>query len=201
MRARKGRAGLLNLSVEPSFAARWLVLRLGPISAARPEFDLRLAATAELADFVGEEVDAAIRHGRGDWPGLTAERLMSARAYPVCSPGLWTDERPLSVPSDLRLHTLLHEDSDGPWREWLTAARVEGVDAGRGPQFDDGHLALAAAEAGQGVALADQPLAAPAIATGRLVRLFTTEIGTDKAMAGLSEAHRPPPRLRRSGTG
>ena len=106
---------------------------------------------------------------------------MSARAYPVCSPGLWTDERPLSVPSDLRLHTLLDEDSDGPWREWLTAARVEGIDAGRGPRFDDGHLALAAAEAGQGVALADEPLAAPAIATGRLVRLFTTEIGTDKA--------------------
>ena len=181
MRARRGRAGVLTLSVEPSFAARWLVLRLGRFSAAHPGIDLRLAATADLADFARDEVDAAIRHGRGSWPGLAALRLMSARAFPVCSPDLPTPARPLRVPDDLRHHTLLHEDDDGPWREWLATAQVAGVDAARGQRFDNGHLALAAAEAGQGVALAEEPLAAPAIAAGRLVRLFATEIGTDRA--------------------
>ena len=182
LQARHGdRAGILTVSVEPSFAVRWLVLRLGRFRSANPEIDLRLSATGELADFSREDVDAAIRHGRGGWPGLEAERLMDARVFPVCSPGLLANGPPLSRPEDLRHHTLLHEDNEHYWREWLTAAGAAEVEVGRGPRFDDGHLALAAAGAGQGVALTDDALAAAELADGRLVRLFATEIGTDKA--------------------
>ena len=63
-----GRAGLLTVSVEPSFAARWLVLRLGLFRTAHPEIDLRLSPTSAVADFAREDVDVAIRHGRGPWP-------------------------------------------------------------------------------------------------------------------------------------
>ena len=182
LQARHGdRAGILTVSVEPSFAVRWLVLRLGRFRSANPEIDLRLSATGELADFSREDVDAAIRHGRGGWAGLEAERLMDARVFPVCSPGLLANGPPLSRPEDLRHHTLLHEDNEHYWREWLTAAGAAEVEVGRGPRFDDGHLALAAAGAGQGVALTDDALAAAELAEGRLVRLFATEIGTDKA--------------------
>ena len=71
-----------------------------------------------------------------------------------------------AAPADLRHHTLLHEDSDDDWREWLAAAGATEVDVGRGPRFDDSHLALAAAAAGQGVALADDALAAADSRTG-----------------------------------
>ena len=88
LQARHGdRAGILTVSVEPSFAVRWLVLRLGRFRAAIPEIDLRLSATGELADFSREDVDAAIRHGRGGWPGLEAERLMGAPVFPGVQPG------------------------------------------------------------------------------------------------------------------
>ena len=84
LQARHGdRAGIVTISVEPSFAIRWLVLRLGRFRAANPEIDLRLSATADLADFSREDVDVAIRHGRGGWPGLDAERLMDARVSGV----------------------------------------------------------------------------------------------------------------------
>jgi len=182
LQARRGdRAGILTVSVEPSFAVRWLVLRLGRFRAANPDIDLRLSATGDLADFVREDVDVAIRHGRGDWPGLAAERLMGAPMFPVCSPGLLANGPALRLPADLRHHTLLHEDGEDYWREWLAAAGAGEVEVGRGPRFDDGHLALAAAGAGQGVALSDDALAAAEIAAGRLMRLFATEIGTDKA--------------------
>ncbi len=182
LQARQGdRAGVLTVSVEPSFAVRWLVLRLGRFRAAHPDIDLRLAATSELADFSREDVDAAIRHGRGSWPGLEAERLMAAPVFPVCSPSLLATGPPLLQPADLRHHTLLHEGDEGYWREWLMAAGAGEVEVGRGPRFDDGHLTLAAAGAGQGVALTDDALAAAELAEGRLVRLFVTEIGTDKA--------------------
>ena len=106
---------------------------------------------------------------------------MDARVFPVCSPSLLASGPPLLQPADLRHHTLLHEDNEYYWREWLTAAGAGEVEVGRGPRFDDGHLTLAAAGAGQGVALTDEALAATELAEGRLVRLFETEIGTDKA--------------------
>lgn len=180
LQARRGdRTGILTVSVDPSFAVRWLVLRLGRFRAANPEIDLRLAATEALADFDREDVDMAIRHGRGGWPGLDAERLMSACVFPVCSRGLLAGGPPLSQPDDLRHHTLLHEDNGEHWRAWLAKANAGTVDAGRGPRFDDAHLTLAAAGAGQGVALADDALVAADLMDGRLVRLFDVEIATD----------------------
>ena len=180
--ARQGdRGAALNVSVEPSFAVRWLVLRLGRFHAAHPEIDLRLAATGTLADFVRDGVDVAIRYGRGEWPGLRVQHLLTISGFPVCSPGLLAAGRVLQEPADLARHTLLHEDDGAYWRQWLAAAGVPEVDASRGLRFDDTHLALAAAEAGQGVALGDEALAAAALAEGRLVRLFRTEVATDKA--------------------
>ena len=180
--ARRGdRAGTLTISVEPSFAVRWLVLRLGRFRASNPEIDLRLSATNELADFERDEVELAIRHGRGDWPGLHAEQLMAASVFPVCSPGLLAGGPPIREPADLRHLTLLHEASTDYWREWLIAAGVAEIDVSRGPQFDDSHLTVAAAASGQGVALTDDALAAAELAEGRLVRLFSTEIGSDRA--------------------
>ena len=58
---------------------------------------------------------------------------------------------------------------------------MAGSDARRGPRFDDGNLVLAAAIAGQGIALADEALAGEALRDGRLVRLSPVEIATDKA--------------------
>jgi LysR family glycine cleavage system transcriptional activator len=173
------RAGVLTLSVEPSFAARWLVLRLGRFRAAHGQVELRLLPSEDVVDLAREDVDLAIRYGRGDWPDLQADLLFHARVFPVASPDLLAAGPPLREPADLRRHTLLHEDSDLYWREWLVAAGAGAVDASRGPRFATAHLALAAAAAGQGIALADDALAAADLADGRLVRLFRVEIATE----------------------
>lgn len=178
--ARQGdRTGTLTVSVEPSFAARWLVLRVGRFTAAQPAIQLRLSLSEDVTDFDREDVDLGIRYGRGGWPGLRADLLMGARVFPVCSPALLAAGPPLTVPADLRHHALLHEDSDQYWRDWLSAAGASGVEAHRGPRFDTAHMALAAAAAGQGVALADDALAAADLADGRLVRLFDVATPTD----------------------
>jgi LysR family glycine cleavage system transcriptional activator len=175
------RAGVLTISVEPSFAARWLVLRLGRFGVAHPAIDLRLAATAALADFARDDVDVAIRHGRGPWPGLAAARLMPARMFPVGSPSLLGSMASSLTPAEIAGFTLIHEGDERDWVEWLAAAGVTGAEASRGPRFDDGNLALAAAMSGQGIALADEALAGDALADGRLLRLSSVEIATDKA--------------------
>lgn len=169
--------GTLVVSVEPDFAARWLVRRLDRFNSSHPDVDVRLDATLRLVDMAREEVDVAVRYGAGTWPGLHAEPLFDDEMFPVCSPCLLEGQHPLRRPQDLAHHTLLHEywgeqDDDAGWRNWLRAAAVDGVDPERGPRFAQHSLMLEAAAQGHGVALASGILAADDLASGRLVCPF-----------------------------
>jgi len=168
--------GQLAVSVLPSFAARWLVPRLGDFRERHPEIDVRIAASSDLVDFARDDVDLAIRYGSGGWPGLRAVRFLEEEIFPVCSPRLLQGARPLRVPADLAQHVLLHDDSEEDWRRWLVAAGVAGVDATRGPVIDDSSMVLQAAVDGQGVALTRSALAALDLAAGRLVRPFDVSL-------------------------
>ncbi|HYG85836.1 MAG TPA: transcriptional regulator GcvA [Azospirillum sp.] len=166
---RKDSAGALTISTMPSFAAKWLVLRLGRFQADHPELDVRLQTTSQFVDFAQQDVDVAIRFGNGNWPELRVERLLSEDIFPVCSPRLLPT---LTRPADLRHHTLLHDDYIITWGNWLAAAGVDGIEVSRGQHFTDSALVLQAAMEGHGVALARQVLAADDLAAGRLVRPF-----------------------------
>ncbi len=173
--------GPLTVSVLPSFAARWLVPRLGRFRQIRPDIDLRIDPSAELADFAGGDVDVSIRYGRGEYPGMRADWLMTEDIFPVCSAALLEDPHGLRDPRDLEHQVLLHDDGHGDWRTWLLAAGVDRVDPARGPIFTDSSMLIEAAMAGQGVALARGVLAADELAAGRLVRPFTLSLPTEYA--------------------
>src|SRR5687768_17840750 len=83
-------SGALTVSTSPDFAAKWLVNRLGRFLETHPEIDLRVSATLNHVDFAREEVDVAVRHGDGSWPGLDCVRLWPEELFPVCSPKLMT---------------------------------------------------------------------------------------------------------------
>lgn len=169
---------ILSISVPPSFGAKWLVARLDSFRDSHPDFDVRIDATDKLVDFNAEEIDIAIRYGRGAYDGLTCDCLMTELAFPVCSPALLRGSHPLRRPDDLRHHTLLHVDwkvrgeANPNWRMWLQAAGVEGIDFNRGPQFSQDSMCLQSAIEGQGVALGDNALVVDDLASGRLVRPF-----------------------------
>ncbi|MDX6751917.1 transcriptional regulator GcvA [Geminicoccaceae bacterium 1502E] len=170
--------GQLTLSVAPSFAGKWLLPRIDAFAIAHPEIDVRISAAMQVVDFDAEDVDCAIRYGGGDYPGLEVDKLLSESVVPVCSPALLEGGEPLETPVDLRRFTLLHDDgaerdaSCPDWAMWLKAAGVEGVDATRGPRFDQSSLVLEAAVLGRGVALAKERLAEADLRAGKLVRLF-----------------------------
>ncbi len=169
---------LLTVSVTPSFAAKWLVPRLDRFRAAYPDFDIRVDATDRLIDFARDTADVAIRYGLGEYSGLRADCLMSEVSAPVCSPRLLEGPHPLCTPADLRHHTLLHvdwtvEDEATPsWRMWLLAAGAHGIDATRGPRFNQESMVVQAAIEGHGVALGSNVLVDDDVAAGRLVRPF-----------------------------
>ncbi len=173
--------GPLTVSALPSFAARWLVPRLGRFRQIRPDIDLRIDPSAALSDFTGGDVDVGIRYGRGKYPGMRADWLMTEDIFPVCSPALLEGPHPLQDPGDLEHQVLLHDDGHGDWRTWLLAAGADRVDATRGPIFTDSSMLIQAAMAAQGVALARGVLAADELAAGRLVRPFTLSLPTEYA--------------------
>jgi DNA-binding transcriptional LysR family regulator len=55
--------------------------------------EVRLTTSPQLVDLQREEVDMAVRYGRGNWPGLRCEWLMAEDIFPVCSWGHQRDNR------------------------------------------------------------------------------------------------------------
>src|ERR1700677_2112097 len=108
-RLRRGGAdGRLTVSTTASLATKWLVSRVAAFQDANPGLEVRITTGNKLVDFRQDEVDMAVRYGRGHWPGLQAHWLMAERVFPVCAPRLLTGPDPLRKPADLANHTLLH---------------------------------------------------------------------------------------------
>lgn len=166
----------LTLSTTDTFAASWLVPRLKRFRAAHPDIDVRITTSDGLVNFVQAGVDIAIRYGPGEWPGMTAEILMTEDLFPVCSPALLAQSPPLREPADLASFTLLHDDMNEDWPKWLAAAGATDVDASRGPLYHHSYLVIQAAIEGEGVALGRSALIGDALADGRLVRPFAGSV-------------------------
>jgi LysR family glycine cleavage system transcriptional activator len=164
----------IRVTVVPSFAARWLLPRIGRFIAKHPDIDLDVRATAAMVDFQRDDVDFGIRHGSGQWPGVIAEHLFDETFFPVCSPRLARGKLP-ARPADLARYVLLRGEGE-PWEPWFRAAGLDWPEPSRGPTFNDSsHLIQAAAE-GQGIALARESLLGNDLKTGALVRLFDVSI-------------------------
>jgi len=171
--------GTLTVTSSPSFAAKWLVVRLHRFQEKCPQVDVRISATDEVVDLTKGDFDIAIRYGTGKYPGLDVELLFRNEVFPACSPQLLGSGPPLREPADLRHHQLIHDlaverDPLAPtWSMWLKAAGVKDIPPSAGLSFSAGHLAMDAAIAGRGVVLAYSGIAAADLAAGRLARLFS----------------------------
>lgn len=192
---RKETGGIVTVCAPPNFATRWLVPRLAGFSQDHPDIDLRLSSSVAMVDSRDKNAsaegnsapepkyDLMVRFGHGRYPGQTVERLFSPVYVPVCRPALLAGEHPLREPRDLLWHNLIHDatvpdlDDRPGWAQWLSLAGVAGLENQvRGSYFEDAALALTAAIAGQGIALAARPLVSADIAEGRLAMPFPHSI-------------------------
>jgi len=165
----------LVVSVEETFAMRWLVPRLGSFQERHPDIELNLDPDDSLVDFRRDGIELAIRYGAGPWPDVAAETLARVEVFVVCSPD-YLKRHPVKTPDDLVGQKLLHEDSKQWWGWWLEAVGVKANSSIRGPLFQTAHLTLEAAEADQGFALGDSISAADGLAEGWLVDPFGLKV-------------------------
>jgi LysR family glycine cleavage system transcriptional activator len=170
------RSGPLTVSTSPDFAAKWLVYRLGRFSAAHPEIEVNVSANMHHVDFASEEVDVAIRHGLGNWPGLDAVNLCREELFPVCSPGLVHRLGGIRGPEIIARLPLFHLNDRRDWLKWLEMAGLSGVRPLSGPVFNHASMLIDAIIVGQGIALARTTLAAADMLGGRLARLCSAAL-------------------------
>ncbi|RQS65476.1 transcriptional regulator GcvA [Burkholderia sp. Bp8963] len=164
------RRATLTISTTPSFASKWLIPRLAHFTDAHPDIDVRVIADQQLATFRHDGVDLAIRFGKPPFgKSLAARQLFPLDVCAVCSPSLRA--APAS-PRALAGHVLLHDAHD-LWPDFLAALpEPVDIDPHKGLRFNQTSLAIDAAVAGQGIALATDPLVERDIAAGRLCKPF-----------------------------
>ncbi|MGE3742722.1 MAG: LysR substrate-binding domain-containing protein [Geminicoccaceae bacterium] len=190
--------GVLTVSAVGAFATNWLAPRIGAFQLRHPNLAVRVSMTSRLVDFSQEDVDVALRAGRGPWPGLLAHRLLPMRFTPICSPDLLRRFAPVINPADL-LRLPLLTPSDPWWGRWFELAGVEAPELTTRPGIDlesqqiEGQAALA----GQGVAMLTPAMWGPELSSGRLVQVFDLVGGQGESFwLVYPEARRNVPKIR-----
>lgn len=164
-------AGVLTLSTTHTFGSTWLAWKLGGFQLRHPDTAVRMLTADALVDFARDEVDVAIRYGRGDWPGLESEPVLPIEFTPMCSPAFLAARGGALSPADLP-HLPLISETDAWWAQWLAEVGVERAHRRGGVRLEsqahEGHAAMA----GQGLALLTPFLWRNDLAEGRLVAPF-----------------------------
>lgn len=158
------------ITTSESFAATWLVPRLARFSDLHPNIEVRIEATSRVVDLRREtNIDLAVQHGPGEYPGLEAIQFMVPRLLPVCSPTLLKNRPKPVEPADCLAFPLLQDCDRADWLLWLRAHGVRDERAARGTSFSNDHLLMLAALAGQGIALVKDIYVSEELKKGTLV--------------------------------
>ncbi|WP_176513013.1 LysR substrate-binding domain-containing protein [Pseudomonas faucium] len=185
----------LTVSVTPTFAAKWLIPRLSSFTAQHPHIDLQVLATDRLSQLRPEGVDLAVRYGRPPFgPALQTELLLPQRIVAVGSPALLQAQGAPTDLAQLQRYTLLH-DAHNFWPDFIAEALRQPLQAAaRNVRFNQTALAIDAAIAGQGLALASYYFVQSELAAGRLALAFDHELHLDQAfyLVWPRNAHQPP---------
>lgn len=176
-RARADRPVTITLS--PSFAANWLMPRLGRFWRAHPDIQLSLQPDHRVVDLAREGFDLGIRFGRGKWPGVEARHLAPAHYVIVATPELLAGRPPLDRAGLAEMTWVLEPD----WpehRQWLAAQTGVDISSLKVQEFATDELALGAARQGLGLHVSSFALVEEDLRAGRLCIAMPTK---DDALA------------------
>ena len=184
---------IVRLTLPPSLAATWLIPKLGAFERAQPEIDLQLITTTRVIDLKRDQVDLAIRHGKGAWRGLETIFLLEETAMPVCAPGYL--EPPFGKPApdvlrDIRL--IVSASFPDEWEEWARAHGIAPPPPGEPITLDAQEQALQLAANGHGLAMGRRPVVDDWLDKGRLIAPFGAADPTGAAYYLCKPADLPP---------
>lgn len=166
---------VVRLTLPPSLAAAWLIPKLGAFERAQSQIDLQLITSTRVIDLKRDQIDLAIRYGRGAWRDLDAEFLLEASAMPVCAPG-YLDPSVCTITSKIFTAARIIVSASFPdeWEEWARAHGIAPPARGDLITLDVQEQALQLAENGHGLAMGRRPVVDDWLEKGRLIAPFGT---------------------------
>ena len=161
------------LTLPPSLAVLWMIPNLGAFEQAHPDIDLQLVTTTRLCDLRREQIDLAVRYGRGRWSDVEAEFLLAETTMPVCRPDFLEADAirdPQAVLSSNRL--IINGFHPDEWSEWARARGIDLPGSASALRRESREQVLEAAEHGLGLAIGRRPQVDERLRTGALVAPF-----------------------------
>jgi LysR family transcriptional regulator, glycine cleavage system transcriptional activator len=175
--------GEIRLKLTPSFAYKWLIPRLHHFYNRYPNISIQTYAEGALVDHQDNNFDLTIDYGQSPYANPDAELLLSEQLIPVMSPDYFKRFDWLNPSLENQQHiwqsaTLLHDAMPwrhakkyAEWRYWFAQMNIQ-AQSNQGHFFNRTDMAMAAAEAGLGIALARYALIADDVKQGRLTSPF-----------------------------
>lgn len=160
----------VRITLSPGFATQWLMPRLKNFWALHPEVALSLHPEHRLVDLRREGMDLGIRYGNGDWPGVEARYLTSARLVVAGAPEL-VGEAQVLTPAAMRGLPWVMTDNTPEELAWMHTHGLDPDDL-RAAYFPDEELTLAAARQGLGLIVESHALLEEDLNRGRLRVVF-----------------------------
>lgn len=160
--------GQIRLSTVSTFASHWLIPRVAQFQARYPQIEVAISTTTRPVDLRKEDMDCAIRHGRGVWKGLASSLLFQETLMPIASPAV-ADRFSPGANRNWRDAPLIRARSR--FMDWSKWQKLDHGFAKRRPKWltvETRAQALDAAVAGAGVALMDMAYLVTLVAEGRV---------------------------------
>lgn len=163
------RGDVLTIQSYTTFSQRWLIPRLPVFQQEFPSITLRLTNASGPVDFASGEIDAAIRSGSSEHPGMEVDRLATIELLPVCTTAV-KERFGLRKPRDLERCTLLYSlVREHDWAAWLKDNRCARLQPAHHISFENSALAYEAALRGLGVAMGIHVLVEQNLRDGLLI--------------------------------
>ena len=163
--------GQIRLSTVATFASHWLIPRIAQFQAQHPRIEVAIFTTTRAVDLKQEEMDCAIRHGRGGWKGLSSTLLFKETLMPVAAPEV-ADRFLSGIKPDCRGAPLIRARSRFmDWSIWQKHDRALAKRRIKWLTVETRAQALDAAISGAGVALMDMAYITAPVAEVRLRKL------------------------------
>ncbi|MGI9437059.1 MAG: LysR substrate-binding domain-containing protein [Geminicoccaceae bacterium] len=168
--------GKITVGMSTYFASRWLSPRLMTFTANHPRIGLRLQPMVDLFDLGGQQIDLAIRWGKGDWTDMEIEPLFPCPAFPTAGSEITKQIADRAPERSLADWPLLHDRDDSTaWQDWHGAAGLTYRVTRDDLVIPDPNVRVQAVIDGQGIALNDS-LVATELTDGRLSRVSYVDL-------------------------
>lgn len=164
----------VTISLIPLFGMSWFIPRLPKFTHLHSQIEINVMY-ANHRNYHSDASDLSIRFGSGQWAGYHAEKLISGKMVPVASKEFLRVHGYIDTPQILAQTKKVHDEERSAWQQWFSGLNIAHFRKD-GPIFEDGLLTLAAVRAGLGCALMREPMIAPFLASGELVKLFDHEV-------------------------